>query len=301
MTRPECGTEPGYGKHLRRGEPTCAPCRAAHSRYTKRNKRFPRNVDAAVCERHVRYLLSCGMTLSSICAAAGVNEETVTFLRAGRRKVVRRTTAEALLRVEPNPEPTALVDATGTRRRIRALLALGHRHTEITAAAGGHYSNVTLHQEGDKVTKAVADAFRMAYDRLSMTPGTSQLTAARAKRNGYAPPLAWDDDTIDDPNAQPATDLDTDEELIDEVVVEKLMRPGFQWRQGIAGRMPTRAERLEAARRLLATIARREAQRAYGIPEQWIDGEGKDAITKRLGLKWERDVVPMLDELGRAS
>ncbi len=41
------------------------------------------------------------------------------------------------------------------------------------------------------------------YDRLSMTPGPSPQTRGWAKTLGYAPPLAWDEDTIDDPRSRP--------------------------------------------------------------------------------------------------
>ena len=47
--------------------------------------------------------------------------------------------------------------------------------------------------------QAVADL----YDRLSMTPGPSQEARDRAKRKGWRPPLAWDDDSIEDPEAKP--------------------------------------------------------------------------------------------------
>ncbi|WP_205859648.1 helix-turn-helix domain-containing protein, partial [Phycicoccus flavus] len=44
---------------------------------------------------------------------------------------------------------------------------------------------------------------RDVYDRLSMTPGPSPETRGWAVKLGYAPPLAWDEDTIDDPTATP--------------------------------------------------------------------------------------------------
>lgn len=37
-----------------------------------------------------------------------------------------------------------------------------------------------------------------------MIPGPSQRTRARAVRVGLVPPLAWDDETLDDPDAAPA-------------------------------------------------------------------------------------------------
>jgi hypothetical protein len=69
------------------------------------------------------------------------------------------------------------------------------------------------------------------------------MASARAARNGYLPPLVWDDDTIDDPAAVPAVAPDV-EDVVDEVAVAEAM----------AGRRInlTRAEWDEAVRRLLA-------------------------------------------------
>ena len=41
------------------------------------------------------------------------------------------------------------------------------------------------------------------YDELCMTPGPSKIAAAKARHMGFAPPLAWDETTIDDPTATP--------------------------------------------------------------------------------------------------
>ncbi|WP_329123945.1 hypothetical protein [Streptomyces sp. NBC_01353] len=53
---------------------------------------------------------------------------------------------------------------------------------------------------------AADDGIRAAYEALSMRTGTSAKTRLRAQRSGWAPPLAWDDDTIDDPHGVPQTD-----------------------------------------------------------------------------------------------
>ncbi len=54
----------------------------------------------------------------------------------------------------------------------------------------------------------------------------------RARRQGWAPPLAWDEDTIDDPAASPV-DTGGSEEVLDEVLLDRLialrasiLRPG---------------------------------------------------------------------------
>lgn len=102
-----------------------------------------------------------------------------------------------------NPE-VRRVDATATVRMIHALMALGHNADTIGKAAGVTRQRVTETSRCQTwVTPRTATVYRAAYDRLSMMPGMSNVTRARAAAAGWAPPLAWDDDTIGDPNAQP--------------------------------------------------------------------------------------------------
>jgi hypothetical protein len=117
---------------------------------------------------------------------------------------------------------------------------------------------------------------------MSMLLGPSSQTRARAARLGYKPPLAWDDDTIDDPTTedyahipQPeytkvlhpgisAAEQGNSPDLIDEIAVE----------QAMTGRRVTlnRAETSEAITRLTAM------------------GESAEEIGQRLGMS-ARNVV----------
>lgn len=97
-----------------------------------------------------------------------------------------------------------LISAAGTRRRIEALEALGWTGAQIAAAAGLHARRPGAILGFDRVTTTTADAIERAYDLLSMRIGPSVKTRARAAAKGWAPPLAWDDDEIDDPDARPA-------------------------------------------------------------------------------------------------
>lgn len=97
------------------------------------------------------------------------------------------------------------IDSIGTTRRLRALVALGYNQQHLAQATGLGYSTISYLILG-KVTRtgrARAAKVRAVYDRLSMTPGPSRAARDRAHRSGWMPPLAWDDDTIDDPAAQP--------------------------------------------------------------------------------------------------
>jgi hypothetical protein len=118
------------------------------------------------------------------------------------------------------------VPTIGTTRRIRALMRLGWRGIDIAHAAGWQSGEaVTMLTGRTFLNHRTAERIRFAYDQLSMTCGPSEETRRRAEREGWPPPLAWDDDTIDDPNATPQGVPNTRPVAvgIDEVAVQRRM------------------------------------------------------------------------------
>jgi transcriptional regulator with XRE-family HTH domain len=95
--------------------------------------------------------------------------------------------------------------AVGTTRRLRALMAIGYPQRQLAEELGSHQSWVSKLMLNDRANVNADTALRVGelYDRLSMTPGPSEETRDRAIRRGWMPPLAWDDETIDDPLAVP--------------------------------------------------------------------------------------------------
>jgi hypothetical protein len=59
-------------------------------------------------------------------------------------------------------------------------------------------------QKSSRVHRGTAGQVARVYDELAMTPGPSTRARDAAARRGWVPPLAWDDDEIDDPQARPA-------------------------------------------------------------------------------------------------
>lgn len=104
-----------------------------------------------------------------------------------------------------------MLNSAGTRRRIMGLSAIGYNFTAIARKLGTDKSVVgNLNARMKKsVYPATAEKIRAVYDELSMIPPLldedwiAKRTANEAKRRGYPSPLAWDDDTIDDPYALP--------------------------------------------------------------------------------------------------
>lgn len=98
-----------------------------------------------------------------------------------------------------------IVDAIGTTRRLQALVAIGYNQEQLCEIVGTDRSSLSLLIRGKipRIQIKTAQMVTEAYDRISMTPGTSHAARARAHRKGWVPPLAWDDDEIDDPTARP--------------------------------------------------------------------------------------------------
>lgn len=93
----------------------------------------------------------------------------------------------------------------GTSRRLRALCALGWPQAELARRISIPTCTISHLVRGDIncTSRRNATLVHDLYDRLSGTPGPSQWQRDRARKLGWAPPLAWDDDTIDNPDATP--------------------------------------------------------------------------------------------------
>ena len=105
------------------------------------------------------------------------------------------------------------VDATGTRRRVQALMRCGWSAARLSGLLGGDESHARKILGYRQVSTETERAVRALYDELWDRPppeGTDpeRRAASRARnyaaRHGFAPPQAWDDDVIDDPDGKPA-------------------------------------------------------------------------------------------------
>lgn len=203
----------------------CMPCKVATRRRAKRvafrtATGTSSYVDADPARAHVRELLDA-VTVRQIEERSGVHRTAIRVLvgdfpgRPASKRITRKTEA-ALLAVTGariGPESGGLVDATGTRRRLRALVALGWPVEQLRARLGVSSKTTWLLTDDGvaddvmAVTVRVRDAVCALYDELSMTlPEPSRartLAQRRARALSWVPPLAWDDDSIDDPAARP--------------------------------------------------------------------------------------------------
>jgi len=93
----------------------------------------------------------------------------------------------------------------GTRRRLQALVAFGYPRCYLADRIGMLPSNFgrLLSDSNSQVLAITARKVVALFDELSATPGPSSRARKDGARRGWAVPMAWDDDTIDDPLAAP--------------------------------------------------------------------------------------------------
>jgi lambda repressor-like predicted transcriptional regulator len=190
----------------------CPPCRNAENAYDKRRRFLNQTgrtlrVDTAPVAAHLRGLFAAGAGWTQLAAISDCSTSTIHNLLAEKNPQCRRTTANKILAIQPGdaiPEHRG-VPAIGTIRRIRALMAQAHTCKAISASCRIDHSTVTdlLVGRSDVVTLGLANRVADGYRALSRSSGTSTRSLNRARREGWAPPAAWDDDTIGDPDAHP--------------------------------------------------------------------------------------------------
>lgn len=113
------------------------------------------------------------------------------------------------------PDVDHRVDATGTRRRIQALYAIGYREDDLARRLG--YTNSKrvfaeqacvipfMHNSNSRgrVYQSTAAKVAALYEELRNVPGPSKHLRQRARRFGWFRPDEWDTADIDDPDSTP--------------------------------------------------------------------------------------------------
>lgn len=209
------GTYSCYSRHACR----CDDCTSAAARYSKRRRHLtavgqPTSVDAEPIRRHLASLIDSGMAVAEIERRSGYNRVGVRHIIRGDYTRVSVKTAARLALVEPVPieqHVVGHVDPTGTRRRIQALVACGWTLAEIERHTGVRRRTLSRALTHD-IFAATRTAVAVAYEALWDQPTPAETardrqnrgrSLAKARIEGWLPPLAWDDDTIDRPDAKP--------------------------------------------------------------------------------------------------
>ncbi|WP_433520082.1 hypothetical protein ACQP2T_63820 (plasmid) [Nonomuraea sp. CA-143628] len=238
----------------------CYICGYANAVYCERRERaiaygtWQPFVDAEPIRLHVRDLQSCGLGLRRIAEAASVDRKRLQALLNGRpergtgpQEKVRPALAAAILAVEASFDllgATTVIDATGTRRRLQALVTIGWSQAKLGARLSWTPANFSALMREPQTIVRTARKVRCLYDELwDQAPpedGHREKIATNRARNmakarGWVPPQAWDDDTIDDPSARPDIGAKTSQaQAIAENSHELIVGQGYTTEQAAA-------------------------------------------------------------------
>jgi hypothetical protein len=198
----------------------------------KRGMTAATRVPTGAAIAHIADLRRCGMSRLSIATASGVSFSVIGALIWGgpaeQRKFILSTTETAILATKFTTDglgDDALVLAIGAIRRIRGLCWLGFSMSHIARELG--MSPQDIHHLTERKWISVKNHRRIAgvYHRRNGSPGPSNYARSIAKKRGWEPPSAWDDD-IDDPDVLPVGVTETGGETWQQRVVI-LSRRGF--------------------------------------------------------------------------
>jgi hypothetical protein len=180
-------------------------------------------VEAEPVREHLRSLQAAGMAIGAVALRIGLpHESSLQHVMWGRGddgpgNQVRRETAELVLSFWPSLDDfpdSARIDVTGSRRRVQALAVLGWPRTAMAEQLGMDVAHFNRAIRRTRIRAGLARSVKELYDAWwnqdPLEHGVPAQSVARVRsdsaRAGLYGPLAWDDDTIDDPAARPQTD-----------------------------------------------------------------------------------------------
>jgi hypothetical protein len=228
----------------------CTPCRAANRAYEANRTRqilygrWQPYVDAAPARTHVRALMAYGIGWKRVAHLAGVPITCVNRLLygIGDRKPsvrIRPGTQAALLAVQPSLDllaPAVRVDATGSRRRLQALVRIGWSKSKLASRLGMQVRNLGWAFGAGYVAAGTARKVLALYEELWDQPPAEEthrdkIAASRARRyaadRDWPAPMDWDDDLIDVPDQQLAAEIEQRVEAMDDREIYQICRAAY--------------------------------------------------------------------------
>ena len=155
----------------------------------------------------ILWLQEQGFTCTAIASAAGVDRGTVLNVMSGKNRMITLKTEKKIMAVTPDDiylrtGKKGYVPDVGAVRRIQALITMGWRYKDLNERCGIRTEKIGLgagwifREHHEKIVRL--------YDELWDKRGpATQGNITKALNKGWHVPMAWDDDTIDDPAAEP--------------------------------------------------------------------------------------------------
>jgi hypothetical protein len=204
---------------------------------------------------HIEHATVCQATRHGTATAYQVDRCRCQSARDAQRRYIKRW------RHDKERGVARKVPAIGTHRRIQALMANGWSVDQIMDRAGYRKSGNWIKYDATTLHVNTAAKIAEVYNELWDKPGPSKWTRTWARNQGYLPPLAWDDDTIDDPAAW--ANETAEAAVLDEVAVERFIAGDIDWRA------LTVPERIEAGTRMQRDgISRNEIHERCHVNQQ---------------------------------
>lgn len=224
-------THKPINSRVQHGDPTCADygckqpeCLEARRIKQKRNKFLrqtgrPGAVSSERAAHHLRRLRSAGLMDKEILHSIPLARNT--FYRILRGEPLTRDVEQRILSFPAPAEPSdirtlASTNTTGAHRRLQALVWMGWPQGVLEERLGVHAgwigrslnrSSLTLVMHA-RIVRLYDQLWRLAPERAGVDGGRAAVARLYASSMDWNGPLAWDDDTIDDPKAVPQTDAD---------------------------------------------------------------------------------------------
>ncbi|MFB7244586.1 hypothetical protein ACFCYX_19260 [Streptomyces populi] len=218
----------------------------------KANGEPAKYIAAEPVRRHLTKLYATGITIHAVAATTGLTYLAVrsfTHHEYGNRRPRRRRctpeTAAKILAVNEGNINTGRIDATGTVRRLQALVAAGWPLERIGPHAGLSAENLHALTKRNQVlagtARQVAEAYELLLHRRPANHGIDKRNISRARRraaaNRWPDPAYWATrmDVIDDPDFEPLYGVTRREQIAQDA--NWVMRTAGLDRQAAAARL----------------------------------------------------------------
>lgn len=188
---------------------------------------------AAPVRAHLEAMVAAGMSYDVIAERTGVSRTSTVrrLLDNPDIEEIKAITAARVLSVPlpglatPDAELSRRINPVGTMRRLRALVAIGYEQRQIAPALNvcEAWLQRILFDQMKYVHISTAQRADALFREWHMSPHTSRRAINKAKGYGWHPPLAWDEESIDDPLAEPFTNHDPTEDFAARIADHRLV------------------------------------------------------------------------------